>query len=200
MTQAAAGWHEQERAPDQQLVEAAQAGSAEAFNVLIDRYYDEVTRYLARQTSHPDLGSDIAQETFLQAFRDIDDLPEDRPFAAWLFRIARNRMISAMRRRRLRSFVSLDWLAASGRERPPELHQEDQSVRIAAEDEVSRVLATLKPKSREVLVLTGLGFTIPEMADLLGIDHAAARKRVSRAKEEFRQRRREVLSGSDDRS
>lgn len=200
MTQAAAGWHEHERAPDQQLVEAAQAGSAEAFNVLIDRYYDEVTSYLTRQAGHPDLGSDIAQETFLQAFRDIDDLPEDRPFAAWLFRIARNRMISTMRRRRVRKFVSLDWLTATERERSPNLHQQDQSDHIATEDEVRRVLTALKPKSREVLVLTGLGFTIPEMADLLGIEHAAARKRVSRAKEEFRQRRREVLSGSDERS
>src|ERR671925_685301 len=82
------------------LVLAAQAEPA-AFGALYHRYVTRVYRYLRVRTASEDDAADLTQQVFLQA---LDALPAYRargvPFAAWLFRIARNAVTDYHRRRR----------------------------------------------------------------------------------------------------
>jgi RNA polymerase sigma-70 factor (ECF subfamily) len=166
------------RQSEADLVVAARSGSATAFTTLVDRYYPVILAYMARQTGDREWARDLSQETFLDAFRSLDKLPEDRSFRAWLFVIARNNYRHALRKRRVRQFVSLDWLVADRRR--PELSEEGEARDFAERDAVQQALNQLTPALREPLVLLSLGYTLKEAADLLDISHAAARQRTSR--------------------
>src|SRR5688500_13980119 len=73
---------------EQQLIASAQTGCADSFGALMERYQLDVVRYLVRRTGDHELAADLTQETFLDAFRRLDRYQPDRPFPAWLFRIA----------------------------------------------------------------------------------------------------------------
>lgn len=175
--------------PDQDLVNAVRAGDVAAFTILVDRHHATLLRYLLRQTGDPELAADLAQETFLDAFHHLDLLDRDRPFIAWLLGIARNTVRMEYRRRRLQRFVSLDWLSEPVVSMFPALQQADQNVACDERDAIQRALDELNPSLREALLLHGLGgCTAPEVARILDISPAAAERRISRAKLQFRDR------------
>ena len=177
---------------------ALRVGSAAAFATLIDRHYAPLLRYLARQTGDPDLAADLAQDTCLAAYRARDQIAEDGSFAAWLYGIARNRLRMEWRRRRLRQLVSLDWLAAGMEAALPALRRPDASHACDRRDAIQRALDTLSPLLREALLLHALGgFSGEEIARILGVSPAAARKRICRAEAAFRAAH-GPLAGNDD--
>ena len=187
-----------EQPADDSLVAAAQSGSARAFDLLVVRHHAAILRYLARQTGDPELAADLAQETFLDAFRSLDRLGDDRSFAVWLHRIARHNLLVARRRQRLRRLVSLDWLLARDDE-PPALHLPDGIASAHERDLIQRALDDLSPALREALLLSSVqGFTGQEIARILGVAPAAAQRRIGRAKEQFRQRYRALEGAGDD--
>jgi len=166
---------------------ASRAARIGAFAALVDRHYAPLLRYLTRQTGDPDLAADLVQDTFLAAYRALDQFADDGAFAAWLYGIARNRLRMEWRRRRLRRLVSLDWLAAGGETAAPALRRPDDSRPCQQRDGIQRALAALSPALREALLLHDLGgFSGEEVARILGISPAAARKRICRAEAAFR--------------
>lgn len=144
-------------------------------------------RTLARLCGDPDLAADLAQDTFEAAFRGLDRLAFDDRFAPWLYAIARNRWRQAERRRRLRRFVSLDWLAARETGGAVFARADDVAIKAVERDMVQRALAALRPAEREALLLQQVwGFDCREMAAILTITPTAARQRLARAKARFR--------------
>lgn len=187
------------KATDAELVGAVQCGAVQAFTTLIERYYAPILRHLTRQTGDPDLAADLTQETFLDVHRSIMQLTGDRPFAAWLYRIARHNLLAAMRRRRLRRIVSLEWLQSQGNGGPPALRQADASAACHEREALAKALDGLSPALREALLLHRLwGLTTDEVAGALGISPAAAGHRIGRAQEHFRCRYRDAERGDDD--
>lgn len=159
------------------------------FGALVDRHYASLLRYLTRQTGDADLASDLTQATFLAAFRARAQLADEGAFPAWLFGIARNELRMEWRRRRLRRFVSLDWLASRAGAPPPVLRAPDAVAACHDRDPIQRVLDELSPPLRDALLLHGLcGFSGEEVARILDISPAAARKRIARAEAAFRAR------------
>ncbi len=173
------------------------AGDVAAFATLTERHYPAVLRYLTRQTGDPHLAADLVQETFVAAFRHMDQLRDDLSFPAWIFQIARNQFRAELRRRRLRSAISLDWLFERPGEIDAALSLADQSTDVARRDDIQRALDRLPPAPREALLLHALGgFTGLEVSRILGISHEAARKRINRAEADFRDHYR-ALTGDE---
>lgn len=184
--------------PDHHVVDLVRTGDVAAFDVLVDRYWDPLTRHLAYRVGDPELGADLAQDAFLDAFRHLDRFDGHRPFAAWLYGIAHNRLRMHWRRQRLRQFVSLEWLTGIMHATPPALQQVDGSAAYHEQDVLFQVLADLTPPLRDALLLHSLdGFTAPEIAEILGISRAAAERRISRAKTQFRQQYRELTNNEE---
>jgi RNA polymerase sigma-70 factor (ECF subfamily) len=179
------------------LVAAARGGDRDAFSALADRYHARLVRYLTYRTGAADAARDLTQETFLEALRSLDRLASDRSFAAWLYGIAQNRLRMAARRRRLRQAVSLDWLPAAVAAAVPALRQADAIEASNERDMLRRVLGELSQPLREALLLHSLdGFSTAEVAQILGVSRSAAERRLSRAKEQFRERY-QALSSED---
>jgi RNA polymerase sigma-70 factor, ECF subfamily len=172
---------ERARPADHELVAAARDGAVDAFAVLVDRHHPGLLRHLERQTGDPQLAADLAQEAFLAAFRGLPRLAADPAaaavsFAAWLHRLAHDRLRRAERRRRLRRLVALGGWRPAPPPRPPR-------------DPLQAALDGLAPDLREALLLHRLaGFAGAEVALIQGTSPAAARRRVCRAAAEFRRR------------
>ncbi len=167
---------------DSALVEAARAGSAEAFGVLVERYRAPLVRLAYRLTRDRDEAKDIAQDVFLRAFRRLDDFRPERPFARWMFVIARNASLDTIRRRRREAA-----LAAGTEERSFEPGPEDVALRNDAAVRVHAALEALPSKYRDVLELYYVSdLRYRDIALALEIPIGTVKTYISRAKRRLR--------------
>src|SRR5882762_4005972 len=83
-----------------QLILAARRHDPAAFEALVRRHQGPLYNFCLRMLGQPDDAADVAQETFVQLYSHLARLDEREPLAPWLFRVARNRCIDVIRRRR----------------------------------------------------------------------------------------------------
>lgn len=83
---------------DDELMVRIQEGDASAFPLLVDRYHARLVGFFCRNVRDRYLADDLAQDTFLRVYEEAWDYIPLGTFRAWLFRIARNLMIDAIRR------------------------------------------------------------------------------------------------------
>ena len=76
--------------PDELLVERAKRGDTRAFEMLVVKYQRRIERLIARMVRDVDLVQDIAQESFIRAYRALPQFRGDSAFYTWLYRIAVN--------------------------------------------------------------------------------------------------------------
>ena len=168
---------------DVQGVERLRERDAQAFRSLIDRLQQPITGYLHRLVGDREVALDLAQDTFVQVYKEIDKTSGELALDAWIYRIATNYGLRYLNRKRLRQFVRLDscesfdeYLAVAGPE-------EQTETRILIE----QALGTMKPKDAAVLQLHyGNGFTYEEIGQIMKMSSEAVRKRVARSVEKFR--------------
>ncbi len=79
-----------ERAIDQKLVEKAQKGDKKAFGMLVEKYQRRLNRLLSRMVRDQSEIEDIVQDSFIKAYRAINNFRGDSAFYTWLYRIAVN--------------------------------------------------------------------------------------------------------------
>ena len=79
-----------ERELDQRLVEQAQRGDKHAFELLVSKYQRKLARLLGRFIRDPVEVEDVAQETFIKAYRALPSFRGDSAFYTWLYRIGIN--------------------------------------------------------------------------------------------------------------
>ncbi len=175
------------REPGEQveIVQMARAGNQQAFAQLYEQYHGPICTYLAHLVGNDEVGRDLAQETFIRAWKGLPKLQDDLSFQHWLYRIATNVVHSY--RRQERSWL-LRWL--------PWHDDETAALSIAGPEEqagerehIRQVLAALAPQARTCLLLQHVaGFTQREIAAILGISEKSVSAYVSRGCEQFRQR------------
>jgi RNA polymerase sigma-70 factor (ECF subfamily) len=157
-------------ATDEALFARFRRGEADAFAELTRRYFRPVCAFLYRRTGHRHRAEDLAQETFLRAFRREETFDESRAFRPWLYAIALN-AARADGRRKQTPTASLD----GAEDGEPALDPADPAegpATTAAEGElgelVRRAVASL-PEAQQDVVLLALyqGLSYPEVAVVL---------------------------------
>ncbi len=133
---------------DSLYVKEVQAGKAEAFGVLYDRYLDKIYRFIYYKTFNKETAEDLTSEVFHKALFKITSFDLDKgSFSTWLYQIARNRVIDYYRT--AKSVVPLEDVFDMGiDERTPETLDA-----IAKLGEVTEYLQTLGAKQREIITL-----------------------------------------------
>lgn len=99
---------------DEDLLSRFRGGQRDAFAVLVRRYEGELYGYLRRYLGDSDLAEDVFQNTFMQVFSKIAQYEAGRPARPWLYAIATNQAIDALRRQGKHQAVSLDQGRADG--------------------------------------------------------------------------------------
>ena len=160
------------------LIEASKRGEADAFGSLYDAYVRKIYDFIYYRIHHRETAEDLTADVFMKAWRAIGGFdPKKGSFSAWLYRIARNRVIDHCRSRRDSEDIEDVWdLLASG----------DDPARDAEAAErlrgVEKLMAGLPAGQREVLLLRAWdGLTYAEIAETLGKSEAACKMSFSRA-------------------
>ncbi len=162
---------------DVELVEASRRGELDAFGHLVARYQNVVCAVGYSSTGDRVLGEDVAQETFIAAWRQLDRVRDVMRLRPWLCGIARNLGHKAKKRTRREELVDTDEHVGSGPSPFDELARGD------AERVVRRALARVPETYREVLVLYYReDQSIREVAETLGISEDAVMQRLSRGR------------------
>lgn len=93
---------------DTVLVRRAQRGDLDAFDVLIQRYQERIYALIYNMTANHEDANDLAQETFIKAYRALNSFKGDAGFYTWLYRIAVNKTINFLKQRKNRQQMSLN--------------------------------------------------------------------------------------------
>lgn len=171
-------------AHDLLLVERTLDGDFDAFEELVERHRRDVFR-VAASIVGPDEADDVAQDAFLRAFHKLDTLRGDS-FRSWLLRIAHNRALNVLARRKPDLVDPVEEpQRLEGEERPRQdparsLEESERRVRLASK------LEQLRPAHRSVLVLRDLeGFSYEEIAEVTDSPLGSVKGRLHRAREEL---------------
>lgn len=178
---------------EQRLVEAGQRGDVEAFNQLVRLYEGRVYSLCLRMLGDPDAAADVAQDTFISAYKNLNRF-RGGVFRAWLLRIATNACYDALRARKRRPAVSLnaafgdDDENGSGFDLPdPAESPDDAAQRQELSAGIAAAIAQLPEDQRVVVILSDIqGLAYDEIAEVTNANLGTVKSRLSRGRARLR--------------
>jgi len=167
-------------APDEDWVRRAQAGDRKAFSELVRRHQRPVHRYLLRMLGSHDDAMELTQEAFIKAWQALPQWRPEAQFRTWLFRIANNSALDALRHRKLVEFVPLeDSFDAPGSE-PDPAHQAQVTQEVL---QLDASLKKLMPEHRQILLLREVEeMSYEEIGSVLSLNEGTVKSRLARAR------------------
>jgi RNA polymerase sigma-70 factor (ECF subfamily) len=170
---------------DSILAEKASKGDRAAFSALVEKYQGPIYGYALHFFRNPDSASDVAQDTFLRAYRFLHTYDSSRRFATWLYTIARNLCIDRHRDDQRRGGHGIT--ESTGAETDGARSHEKSPLAILEGREERARLATairgLPEKYRTPVILCyAQGLSYQEISEILGISLNNTKIRIFRAK------------------
>ena len=172
------------------LVERSRRGDADAFNLLVEKYQQQVYNFALRMLGSAEAAADVTQEAFLSAFRNMARF-RGGSFRGWLFRIVSNACYDELRSRQRQPSTSLEALMEdsgnpidfpNGAESP-----EDRTLRLELAWYLQRALQALPPDQRMVVLLCDVhGLSYEEIAEVTGTNLGTVKSRLSRGRAHLR--------------
>ncbi|OYU51779.1 MAG: RNA polymerase subunit sigma-70 [Alphaproteobacteria bacterium PA1] len=166
---------------DEALVKRARTGSSNAFDQLVRRHQSAVRGFLCRMVSEPSLADDLAQETFLKAWKNLSRWrgadQAGGSFRGWLFSIAVNAAHDQRRGHARAQRRDSDWLADQDQ-------VASQETGLAAKLDLDKVLQALSPDQRLVVALCfGAGLSHAEAAQALSMPLGTLKSHAQRGRD-----------------
>ena len=177
---------------DEELLRRFRLGQREVFGLLVKRYERELYGYLRRYIGDSHLADDVFQNTFLQVYLKCGQFEEGRPVRPWLYTIATNQAIDAMRRTGRQQMVSLDQTNGvdaegesrsmldllEGRTAGPLDESQDEERRLQVRHWVDQLPEFLR---QVVLLAYYQGLKYRDVAEILGIPVGTVKSRLHTA-------------------
>lgn len=178
---------------DKNLIKKAQAGDVEAFGEIFKLMNKQIYNFLLYHSSDRELAADLAQETFIKAFKSLKSLQSRKAFTSWLHRIALNLYRDEMKKKRLYA-ESINRGSLTDDEDDEVIEIEDWTKnpgRVAADKELQGVvrdaIQSLPEIHRTVVVMHHIeGMEIDDIAKTLKIKRGTVMSRLARAREALR--------------
>lgn len=188
---------------DAALVDRVKQGDVRAFEMLVIKYQRRIERLIGRMVRDTDLVADIAQETFIRAYRALPQFRGDSAFYTWLYRIAVNTAKKALVDLKRDPLVTEAALASTDDDdetsrrglEPSDMATPEAllaSKEIAAT--VNSAIEALSEDLRQAITLREIeGLSYEEIADVMNCPIGTVRSRIFRAREAIAQRLRPLL-------
>ena len=168
---------------DEQIATRVQQGDSNAFGELIERYQAKLMRYARKFLSDPEDAADVVQDIFIKAYQNIQSFDTARRFSPWIYRIAHNEFVNALKKKQAsRTVFSFDidtlfpHLAATDTADSATL---ERDLRASLEKHLEK----LDAKYREPLILYYLeSMDYKEIYDILQIPVSTVGVRLGRAR------------------
>ena len=178
---------------DLQLVERTNAGDQRAFELLVIKYQRRIERLIARMVRDTDQVQDIAQETFIRAYRALHQFRGDAQFYTWLYRIAVNTAKKALLDMKRNPVVSESALRSQSDEDETshlgqELTTDETPETVLAAQEIAQAvnaaMQALPEELRQAVTLREIeGLSYEEISAAMGCPIGTVRSRIFRARE-----------------
>ena len=177
---------------DEQIVERALSGDAEAFGEIVHRWERRIFALAYGILGREEEARDATQETFIAAFRNLRGFRGEAKVSSWLHRIAVNQCITRQRRARTRAERSLEAETEAGGEKfaaPTHFSPARQAEGRERTAAVRRAVTALPPELREVIVMKEFEeLTFQEIADTLDVPLSTVKSRLYTALKQLRLR------------
>lgn len=187
--------------PDRDLVVRARARDMAAYDELIRRYQRKIYQLVYNMTSNREDAEDLTQDVFVKAYSALEHFKGDSSFYTWVYRIAVNRTINYLKKRKRNAALSLDDMDQAVERDPDyvELRSRESPVRDATLSELQKklneALQTLSEKHRTVVVLHDIqGLQHDEIGRMLGCSEGTVRSRLFYARQELQKQLTEFVS------
>lgn len=172
---------------ENEIIKSVLKGDVQAYEAIVRSYEKKVYNLALRMVGNPDDAADMAQETFIKAYKALGSFRSDSKFSVWLYRIATNVCLDFLRRKSRSNTVSLTAYDDDGDAQLdiPDLNgnPEEELSRKLTIDAVQRGLQTLGEQQRSILVLREInGLSYEEIAQTLDIDIGTVKSRIFRAR------------------
>lgn len=167
---------------DEELVTRSRGGDLDSFNQLVLRWERRIYALAYRTIGREEDARDVAQETFLRAFRALGGFKGQAKFSSWLYRITLNLCRDWIRRERRQPVAQapegVDLIELASEATPAE-SIEDLVARREMSLAVSRVMAMLPEEQRTAIILKEYhGLTFQEIADMLDCPLSTVKTRL----------------------
>ncbi|GAB6142347.1 RNA polymerase sigma factor RpoE [Methylosoma difficile] len=174
---------------DEELVLRVQRGDKKAFDMLVLKYQHKIIQLVNRYVKDPSEAQDVAQETFIKAYRALGNFRGDSAFYTWLYRIAintaKNHLVARTRRS---SQYEVDIQEAEQIENAPQLQGIETPEGLLMNDEIVAVIKSaidnLPEEMRTAIMLREFeGMSYEEIAEAMSCPVGTVRSRIFRARE-----------------
>ena len=177
---------------DRALVASASQGDLGAYDQLVRRYQALIYGLVYNMTSSKEDAEDLVQDVFVKAFSSLKGFRGTSSFYTWIYRIAINRTINFLKKRKKRQALSLNDVD-EGVERDPayvELSARESPARdtslLELQEKLNKALLTLSEKHRTVVVLHDIqGLPHEEIARMTGCSEGTVRSRLFYARQQL---------------
>ena len=166
---------------DEEVAGHVQGGQSDRFGELVERYQEKLLRY-GRRFLRDDDAEDIVQDIFIKAYENIQSFDTTRRFSPWIYRIAHNEFVNAIKKQSRGPVFGIDVDEIFPHIAAPE-RAEDKALSRDARETLERYLKELDPKYREPLVLYYFeDMSYKDIADVLHIPISTVGVRIARGK------------------
>jgi RNA polymerase sigma-70 factor (ECF subfamily) len=195
-----------DREVDQQLVERAQRGDKQAFELLVSKYQRKLARLLSRVIRDATEVEDVTQEAFIKAYRALPTFRGDSAFYTWLYRIgintAKNYLVAMGRR--APTTTDFDSDEAENFEDGDQLRDlntpENELMSRQVAETVNQTLEELPEELRTAITLREIeGLSYEDIASIMNCPIGTVRSRIFRAREAIAEKLRPLLGTRKDR-
>ncbi len=164
------------------ILKAVARQDNDAFSALVRMHQGKIRAYLVRLCKSYDLADDIAQETFLTAFRKLHSFNGTGNFSGWLFSIAHNCFLQHLRKVKRRLEVTEQF----GTEQ--EIYAKKYEEISTEQMDMEQALTTLKPDETATITLChSFGFSHQEVSDILAMPLGSVKSNISRGKTKLKE-------------
>ena len=184
---------------DQALVQRVQRGEKRAFDLLVSKYQHKVTSLISRYVYDWSECQDVAQETFIRAYRALGNFRGDSQFYTWLYKIAvntaKNHLVSMGRRPPTDDIDAVDAVQYDGGTRLRDTDTpEHELMRQEIERTVAATVEALPEELRMAITLREVeGLSYEEIAEAMDCPIGTVRSRIFRARDAIDQKLRPML-------
>ncbi len=193
---------------DAPLIARVKAGDVKAFEMLVVKYQRRIERLIGRMVRDVDLVPDIAQETFIRAYRAIPQFRGESAFYTWLYRIAVNTAKKALMELKRDPLITESALASrdddddTGSRVENELSDGETPDAVLASKQIAAAvnfaIEALSDDLRQAITLREIeGLSYEEIAELMNCPIGTVRSRIFRAREAIASRLRPLLDTRD---
>lgn len=179
---------------DQELVQRVQQGDKSAFDLLVIKYQHKIVHLVNRYVKDPSEAQDVAQDTFIKAYRALGDFRGDSAFYTWLYRIAINTAKNYLLSRSRRHFdYEIDVQDAEQVENAPQLKNIETPENLLMNEQIVAVIKSaierLPEEMRIAITLREFeGMSYEEIAEAMDCPIGTVRSRIFRAREAIDQK------------